>query len=386
MMKTVFRTAGRLPALIFTVCAALAALVPFSAAAAPVTVTDIAGRTVTVNAPVSRIMLADSRVLVALNILHPSEPLKGIAAWDDALSKKAPDLRIAYEKQFPQLKDIPVFPNPYTSDFSVEKALTYQPDLVIFDTGLQSKLTESGTLDLLEKSGIPVIFIDFRQYPLQNTMPSMTLLGQVFGQEKQAAAFNDFYRQRLDLIRSRVANIPEDKKPTVFIERAAGLAGENSCCKTFGNGNFGEFVAAAGGHNLGADWFKNGMGGEVNEEQIIAADPQFYLMTVADWENTRKGSVSVPLGYTGSAERAVPALEKLMSRSKLQYLTAYQQKQVLALYQQYYDTPFNIIAVEVIAKMLHPDLFPELDPQADSLKLHKTFTALDGSGLFWLQP
>lgn len=137
-------------------------------------------------------MLADSRVLVALNILHPSEPLKGIAAWDDALTKKAPDLRMAYEKQFPQLKDIPVFPNPYTSDFSVEKALTYQPDLVIFDTGLQSKLTESGTLDLLEKSGIPVIFIDFRQYPLQNTMPSMTLLGQVFGQEKQAAAFNDF--------------------------------------------------------------------------------------------------------------------------------------------------------------------------------------------------
>ncbi|MGJ7382626.1 ABC transporter substrate-binding protein, partial [Morganella morganii] len=345
-----------------------------------------AGRTVTVNAPVSRIMLADSRVLVALNILHPSEPLKGIAAWDDALTKKAPDLRIAYEKQFPQLKDIPVFPNPYTSDFSVEKALTYQPDLVIFDTGLQSKLTESGTLDLLEKSGIPVIFIDFRQYPLQNTTPSMTLLGQVFGQEKQAAAFNDFYRERLDLIRSRVANIPEDKKPTVFIERAAGLAGENSCCKTFGNGNFGEFVAAAGGHNLGADWFKNGMGGEVSEEQIIAADPQFYLMTVADWENTRKGSASVPLGYTGSEERAVPALEKLMARPKLQYLTAYQQKQVLALYQQYYDTPFNIIAVEAIAKMLHPALFPGLDPQADSLMLHKTFTALDGSGLFWLQP
>ena len=128
------------------------------------------------------------------------------------------------------------------------------------------------------------------------------------------------------------------------------------------------------------------MGGEVNEEQIIAADPQFYLMTVADWESTRKGSVSVPLGYTGSEERAVPALEKLMARPKLQHLTAYQQKQVLALYQQYYDTPFNIIAVEAIAKMLHPALFPELDPQADSLMLHKTFTALDGSGLFWLQP
>lgn len=80
MMKHMFHAAGRFPALIITLCAALAALFPLNATAEPITVTDIAGRTVTVNAPVSRIMLADSRVLVALNILHPSEPLKGIAA------------------------------------------------------------------------------------------------------------------------------------------------------------------------------------------------------------------------------------------------------------------------------------------------------------------
>ena len=85
-MKRIFHAAGRFPALIITLCAALAALFPLNATAELITVTDIAGRTVTVNAPVSRIMLADSRVLVALNILHPSEPLKGIAAWDDALT------------------------------------------------------------------------------------------------------------------------------------------------------------------------------------------------------------------------------------------------------------------------------------------------------------
>lgn len=56
--------------------------------AAPTVVTDIAGREVTVNVPVSRVMLADSRVLVALNILHPKTPLKGVIAWDDALIKK----------------------------------------------------------------------------------------------------------------------------------------------------------------------------------------------------------------------------------------------------------------------------------------------------------
>ncbi|WP_273827506.1 ABC transporter substrate-binding protein [Providencia rettgeri] len=353
--------------------------------AAPITVTDIAGREVTVNAPVSRVMLADSRVLVALNILHPQSPLKGIIAWDDALIKKAPDLSAAYSKKFPELSKIPVFPNPYTTDFSVEKALVTQPDLLIFDIGLQSKLTESGTLSLLEKSGLPVIFIDFRQYPLKNTMPSMTLLGQVFGEPQQAEAFNQFYQQRLDLIRSKVATLDKGQRPSVFIERAAGISGEDYCCKTFGNGNFGEFVEIAGGNNLGSQWFSTGMGGEINEEQLIHSNPEYYLMTAADWDSTRKGSSSVPLGYTGDKAKSQARLTKLMERPKLRSLSAYQNKQVLALYQQYYDTPFNIIAVEAIAKFLHPNLFTELDPQADSDYLHKTFTALEGDGVFWVK-
>lgn len=67
---------------------AVSLLFSASSLSAPITVKDIAGRDVTVNVPVSRVMLADSRVLVALNILHPQDPLKGIIAWDDALIKK----------------------------------------------------------------------------------------------------------------------------------------------------------------------------------------------------------------------------------------------------------------------------------------------------------
>ncbi|MCW2254917.1 iron complex transport system substrate-binding protein [Providencia alcalifaciens] len=368
-------------------CSLLLICLVFSAAslAEPITVTDIAGRTVTVNAPVSKVMLADSRVLVALNILHPKTPLKGIVAWDDALIKKAPDLSTAYSEKFPELKNIPVFPNPYTTDFSLEKALVYQPDLLIFDIGLKSKLTESGTLTLLEKTGVPVIFIDFRQYPLKNTAPSMELLGRVFGEEKQAQAFNQFYQQKLDMIRSRVATLTPEQRPSVFIERAAGATGEDYCCKTFGNGNFGEFVDTAGGNNLGSQWFTAVMGGEISEEQLLHSNPDYYLITSADWDKTRKGSSSIPLGYTGEQQKVQERLDKLLERSKLRPLDAFKNKQVLALYQQYYDTPFNIIAVEAIAKYLHPELFKDLNPQADSDYLHKTFTALEGNGVFWMQ-
>ncbi|OTA21897.1 substrate-binding protein [Xenorhabdus beddingii] len=355
---------------------------PIYAQAEEITVKDVAGRTVTVNAPIERAMLADSRVLIALNILHPSEPLKGIVAWDNALEKKAPDLATAYEKKFPQLRKIPIFLNPYTSDFSVEKAMTYHPDLVIFDIGLKPKLDSSNTINLLEKTGIPVIFIDFRQRPLSNTVPSMKLLGKVFKQEENANKFIQFYENRLSMINKRIATLSAKQIPDVFIERHAGMLGED-CCNTFGTNSFGEFVATAGGNNMGSTWF-SGMGGKINEEQLLTTNPDYYLMTAADWDTVHSNSQSVPLGYTGEPATAEKRFQKLLSRPKLKVLKSYQEKHVMAVYHQYYDTPFNIIALEAIAKWLHPNLFKDIDPHADNIYVHQTFTALDGGGVFWI--
>ncbi|MGJ0638490.1 ABC transporter substrate-binding protein [Xenorhabdus bovienii] len=358
-------------------------LLPICSQAANITVTDIAGRKVTVNAPAQRVMLTDSRIIIALNILHPNDPLKGIVAWDNALEKKAPDLAAAYEKKFPQLRKIPIFPNPYTSDFSVEKAMTYKPDLVIFDISLKTKLDNSNTVKLLEKSGISVIFIDFRQYPLSNTIPSMELLGKVFKKEENAGKFIAFYESRLSLINKRIGTLYQEQIPSVFIEHHAGMLGSEDCCDTIGANSFGEFVTTAGGDNVGSKWF-SGMGGKINEEQLLVSNPDTYLMTVADWDQVSAGSQSVPLGYTGNLEKSEKRLQNLLSRPNLKVLRSYREKRVMAIYHQYYDSPFNIIAVEAIAKWLHPELFKDIDPHADSIYVHKTFTALDGSGVFWV--
>ena len=47
-----------------------------AAQAAPIVVTDVAGRQVTLPQPAKRVILADARALLALNILHPQQPLK----------------------------------------------------------------------------------------------------------------------------------------------------------------------------------------------------------------------------------------------------------------------------------------------------------------------
>ena len=127
------------------------------------TVTDLIGRQVTLDVPVKRMVLADSRMLLPMSLLHPGDSLKNIVAWDDALQSRAPDMRDFFTKAFPKLNRIPVFANPYRSAFNVEQISTLKPDVIIFDIGIFEKLRDEGALNLLEKSRIPVIFIDFRQ-------------------------------------------------------------------------------------------------------------------------------------------------------------------------------------------------------------------------------
>lgn len=357
-------------------------LVSFTLQATQIQVVDVAGREVKINVPVKRVMLADSRVLLALNILHPAAPLQGIVAWDDAFIKKTPDLAKAYQaKNFP-INKIPIFPNPYTSDFNVENALQYHPDLIIFDIGLLTKLNDQNVLNQLAKINIPVIFIDLRQYPVKNTVPSITLLGDVFSAQKNAEKFIAFYNARLKLISDRTKDIPRNKRPSVFIERHAGLFPGANCCITFGKGSFGEMVDAAGGNNVGDQWF-TGMGGEVNPEQLLSSPADIYLMTVSDWRGNNKKSQSVPLGYFADKTEINDYYNKLINRPIIKTLKPVQEGKALALYHQYYDTPFNIIAIEVIAKFIYPDRFKDIDPEADSIYLHKEFTSIDGNGIFW---
>lgn len=366
-----------------TVLLAWTASVLFSfAQAAPVTLTDIAGRQVVLEKPAERIILADARALQAFEIVHPKEPFKGVIAWDDTLKTKAPDLFAVYKKRFPELSELPMLENAYLSDFSVERAVQLKPDLIVFDFGVLGKLKESSVLAQLEKVGIPVMFIDFRLRPLANTVPSLRILGKALGGEAQAEAYIRFYQQRLDTITQRVATLKPEQKPAVFIERHAGMTGEE-CCFTYGKGSFGEFIEAAGGKNVGSALFA-GKSGTINLEQLIASNPQAYLMTGADWSSNFKQSIGVPLGYGAEKAVAEKRLAALMARNGVNVLEAIKNRRVMVVYHQYYDSPLNIFAVESIAKFLHPALFNDLDPQADIEQAHRQFLSQPYTGLFWL--
>ncbi len=255
----------------------------------PVTVTDAAGRQVTVPHQPRAVLLGAGINLVALALLDP-DPVSLLAGWADDTRRYDPGLYATFLARFPQLAEVPVVGGGTDESFSLEKALTVGADLAIF--GAWQAETEQGRLilDRLTAAGVPAVVVDFNHRPLANTAPGMRLLGRVLGREERANAFADFWEARLDRIRRRMAAHPEPG-PTVLLH---AYPQPDECCWAFGGTGLGELVSLVGGRNIAADRFPDAGGGVLSLEYVIGRDPQVYIATGLPQAEELRASSSAP--------------------------------------------------------------------------------------------
>jgi iron complex transport system substrate-binding protein len=361
--------------------AALVAATGMASAQEKITVTDLAGRTVEVPHGAKKVILGEGRMFYATVVLDKDNPFAQLAAIGDDLPKSDPDTWNKYLARFPDAKNVPMIGAAASADFSVEKALELEVDVLVVTLGFYNKIRESGIIDTLEKAGVPTVFVDFRERPTQNTVPSILLLGRIFGKEAAAQAFADYYMAQMRRVYNATSSLKPDERPSVLAERAAGLD-PSVCCNTFGNFNFGEFIAEAGGFNIGSKYF-TGVSGVLNPEALVVEDPDYILVTGANWSNSNPGNTAVWLGYEADPAKAREQLERLMQRAGFPELKAVKANKVMAIYHQFYQSPYHFVAVQALAKWLHPDRFADLDPQATFQELHERFLPIDVSGVFW---
>lgn len=348
-----------------------------------ITITDIAGRTVTVKHGVERVILGEGRMMYSVGILDKEAPFQRIIGWKDDLIKYDPDAFRKYQEKFQAETDaIANFGSPYAGDFSVENAIALNTDLVILNLGNLYKAEETGVLEKLEKAGIPVIFIDYRIRPLQNTVPSFLLMGRVFAKEDNAQEFVDFYMQQIRKVTNVVAGYALEDRPLVFLENAAGYRSPEFCCNTFGGANYGKFIDEAGGINFGTKLFP-GFRSDVSFEALLAADPDIIVGTGANWAEAKPDVISVLLGYEATEEAIQEKLIGLTQRPGWDTMSAVQKKEFYSIYHQFYNSPYHFIALQVLAKWFHPEDFEDMDPEATIKEVHDRFLAIDYSGKFW---
>ena len=217
----------------------------------PVTVTDQAGRTVTIEAEPQSIVSGYYISTSLLIALDQEDKLVGIEA-------KA-DKRPIYRLSAPQLIDLP---NVGTAkEFDLEGCAALEPDLVILPIKLQN------AVPTLEELGLTVLLVNPETQELLDE--AVELVSTATGSTAQAQALADFSATQQAWLEETLADA---EAPSVY------LAGNSSMLSTAGSAMYqNDMIAAAGGANVAADitdtyWV------EVDYEQLLAWNPDYIIL------------------------------------------------------------------------------------------------------------
>lgn len=333
----------------------------------PLSVTDLAGRQVTIEHEPQRIVLQDGRDLFSLALLDREDPFKRIAVWNNIIKRSDPNTWQVFQKQWPKSSGQAVdMQFGDDGDMNLEAVVAGKPDLLVFQLRARKSLEGAGVERKLAALKIPVIYIDSDLDPVANSQKSVALLGKVLDREARATEYLDFYTARLAQVDQLITE--QGKRPLVFVEAKAGQGGATSCCFTHGDVYWGKLVQAAGGDNLGSQLLP-GATGDVTLETVISKKPEVYVMSGTQFPGNT--SISPPFGFGPTVSQAAidKSMAQLLKRPGMAQLQATQQNRVYGVYHQFYASSWNILAVEYLAQAFYPKAAERLDPAASTRAL-----------------
>ncbi|MGE7990542.1 ABC transporter substrate-binding protein [Pseudomonas sp. NPDC089554] len=343
---------------------------PLHASSYPRTLTDLAGRQVVLHQAPQRILLQDSNDLLTLALLEREDPLRRVVAWGSGLAGSDPALWRVVSEHWPQARQVRQVEFVQSGQIDIEGLLRTHPDLVVARLQAKAAIENTVLYSVLERLGIPLLYVDNEQDPLRNVPRSVALLGQALARENEAQAYLDAYQQRLQALLNATRGLPS---PRVFVEARAGQAGSGGCCHTQGNAGWGLLVQRVGGINLGSQYQRSGSS-DVALESLILAKPDLYLMTGT--QRVRNGVSAIPFGYGTDAAQIHAAMARLMQRPGFAAVASAANACTQGLNHQFYNSVFNIVGAQWLAKLFWPQQFAALDPDAEYRRLLREFTTL----------
>jgi len=138
----------------------------------------------------------------------------------------------------------------------------------------------------------------------------------------------------------------------------------------------GELIRLVGGRNIAAGVVPGALG-DISVEYALKADPDVYILS----GNQQPG---VMLGAGIDAQTARTSLMQVLKRPQFADLRAVREGTVHALWHDFYNSPYNILAIEALAKWVHPQKFTDLDPQLTLNELNQEFLDTPLAGQYWI--
>ena len=328
-----------------------------------ITVTDMIGREVTVTpGSYRRVVCIGAGALRMYSYVCDVALLCGVEDIDNTSLAERPKMfdsvarpyMLAYGESFAALPSCGVG-GPQAQTAEAEKILACEPDIVI------SEYEDVEKEDALaEQLGVPVITLKMGPGGVfdESFLGTLRLLGVVFGSEEKAEALVSFIESERAEIEKRTADIPEEKKPAVYI-CGLGNWGTTNHLMTGTEKYIGFRVA-----NI-----KNAVTG-VDGPAIQAIEEEKFVAIGADMDIIVLDAA------------AVKNIKPLYAENPAMFDTckAWQNGEVYLemAYNAYYtNCEIALINTWFLAKTVYPDLFEDIDMTAKTNEITQAFFGMD---------
>lgn len=300
----------------------------------PITVTDQAGREVTLDAPAEKIVSCYYLVTASLLTLGQKDKIVGIELKADS--------RELYKLAAPEFLELPGVGSG--KETNIEAIAALEPDLVL----LPKKQLEAA--ETLAGLGIPTAVVEPETYEAFNGL--IELLGVLCGCEDKAAALTAYYDGVVQRVTALTA---EAEKPSVY------LCGEASWLRACAGGMYQrELIEMAGGTCVSAE-LPGAKWADISAEQLAAWNPEVIF------------SVSY-------AEYSLDDIRNDAALSGLEAVTADRLYTVPSEIEAWdYPQPSSILGLLWMAHILHPELVSEEEYVKEAQEFYQTYFGLEVS-------
>lgn len=265
------------PTVTTTVAAATATATESTAVSFPLTITDLLGREVTIEAAPQAIVTTSPSAIEILYAVGGTAIARSETAAHPAEVAELPSIGPSYQPAFEQI-------------------IALQPDLVIADASAQGHLADAFAGAL---TGVPVIFVGAVGY--EDVAASLRLVGQVIGDgEAGEAAAAHVEEVAADLAEAAAA----EEAPRVLIVNGAS----NDFFVAMPESFVGNMVALLHGENIAEGKPQVGQYPgytQLSAEEIVAADPQVIFAITAGPPNAPRLSETLAANPAFAAVNAV---------------------------------------------------------------------------------
>ena len=326
------------------------------------TIVDALGEAVTVNKPVNRIISGYTDRAETLQLLDATDKVVGV----DAYVRERTSI-------FPELSTLPEVTSFSPSSQNYEAMLSLMPDVYI--PYMATPSIETKRLYKEKLPGVAIIFLELgyqtktKENFIESFVNDIKKLGYILDKENEAEEFCEWYKGYMNMINDRTKGLSDDEKPPVYVS----FWRFQNCVIREG------IVSLAGGRNIGSD-LGTGHHVEVSPEWLMVQNPDFIIRNTVWSTGYELDELSGETDSDAPSYQLTPPLivEEVLNKPELARVNAVTSRRVYVIEHTHLTTgPGHILGAVYYAKLFHPDLFEDLNPEAVHQEYLDRFQRID---------